>query len=269
MKNRLILGLLVVITTSIISSGCKKKSSENPPAQAECESKYEAFFGESSSTNETASVKYENGKIKSLNSSSAVLRYEYFPDRVMISAAGKNVYRIDVVNALATKITDLSSSFEEQMSYDGNKNLIKIESYSDGKLIDTKTFSYSNGNLATLTHTFTDDATVKRVTSYSYSNDIATKVDSETHQLLFGEADAYIPLPYLGSISKNVLIGSSYAWTANNFQSNINKVYTYGRSGNGTINKIVEETHTVTVGNGIQTQNEQLKQTILITSTCN
>jgi len=86
---------------------CKKKPDDEPATVGPCETKYEVLYGESVSTNETASVSYENGQIKSINSNSLQLTYEYASDRVIISNSGTPVYRIDIADKLATRITDL------------------------------------------------------------------------------------------------------------------------------------------------------------------
>lgn len=155
------------------------------------------------------------------------------------------------------------------MTYDGNRNLVKIEAYFSRNLNDTKILTYSNGNLASLTQTYPEDPAVKRVTTYNHATEVATKVDTDARSLIFGSLDLYIPSFLAGSISRNILTSSLYVYTSGNFRSDINRTYTYTRNGSGTPNKIVENTHAVTVSNGLQTRDESTKQTTLINSTCN
>lgn len=214
-------------------------------------------------------MSYENGQIKSINSNSLKLTYEYSSDRVIISNSGTPIYRIDIADKLATRITDLKDQSAQQKIYDGNRNLVKIEAYFNGNLTDTKILTYSNGNLASLTQTYPEDPAVKRVTTYNYATEVATKVATDARSLIFSSLDLYIPSFLTGFISRNILTSSLYVYTSGNFRSDINKTYTYTRNGNGTPNKIVENTHAVTVSNGLQTRDESTKQTTLINSTCN
>ncbi|MFW0718571.1 hypothetical protein [Pedobacter sp. N23S346] len=269
MKSKIHYSLLMIAISSMLMLSCKKKSTDEPTSVGPCETKYEVMFGDQVLTNETATASYENGQIKSINSASTVLNFEYLTDRVNVSGAGVQAYRVDLSDKLAVKLTDLKTQLEQRMTYDGNRNLVKIEAYLNGNLTDTKILTYSNGNLATLTQTYTDDPAVKRVTTYSYSTEIATRVDTETRHFIFGSVDFSIPLFLTGSASRNILTASLYTYTSGNFRSDINKTYTYTRNGSGIPTRIVEDSHSVTVSNGVQTQDERLKQTILINSTCN
>ena len=138
-------------------------------------------------------MSYEDGQIKSINSNSLKLTYEYASDRVIISSSGTPVYRIDIADKLATRITDLKDQSAQQMTYDGNRNLVKIEAYFSENLTDTKILTYSNGDLASLTQTYPEDPAVKRVTTYNYATEVATKVDTDARSLIFGSLDLYIP----------------------------------------------------------------------------
>lgn len=269
MKNKTFLALLLSMTAILSVVSCKKRATEEPTQMSECETKYQVLFGDAVSTNEPAIAGYENGQIKNLNLITFNFLYEYAQDKVNITASGKPYYRIDIANALATKLTDLTNPIEQRFSYDANRNLIKIESYTDGNLADTKILTYSNGNLSTLTQTFTATPADKRVTTFTYFPETAGQVDSETSHLIFGNAEPTIPLFLLGSTSKNLLKESHYTNISGNFRSDISKVYSYTRGINNIANKIVENSHTVTVSNGIQTQDETFKRTILVNSTCN
>jgi len=271
MKNKLAYVLMVAVTISLSIISCKKKNPVEPTPTpiANCETSYEVIYGDERPTGEVATVSYENGQIKSLNSLSNKLNYEYSADKVTITTLGTPYYRIDIVNKLASKITDLTSPSEDRLTYDGNRNLIKIESYYDGKLVDTKVLTYANGNLNTLTQTFVDSPDVKKVTTFSYSSQVAGNVDYEAQNLLFGNANPFIPTFLLGNLSKNVLTQSSYTYSSGDFRSDITKTYEYLKNNNGTTNKIIENSHSVAFGNGTQTQDERLKRNILINSTCN
>ncbi|MBC6113180.1 hypothetical protein ACFOG5_00210 [Pedobacter fastidiosus] len=269
MKNKTFFALLLLMTTIVSLVGCKKKTPEEPAPIANCETTYQFLFGDATSTNERTSAVYENGQLKALESSSFNFSYEYAQDKINITAAGKPYYRIDIASSLATRLTDLTNSTEQRFSYDGSRNLIKIEFYFNGGLVDTKVLSYSNGNLSTVTQTFTGTPGAKRVTTYSYFPETAGRVDTETRHLVFGDADPTIPLFLLGTASSNVLKESHYTNTSDNFRSDVVKVYTYTRGSNNIANRIVENSHTVTVGNGIQTQDETFKRTVLVNSTCN
>lgn len=269
MKKKLPFALFMLITISVFTTACKKKPADEPTSPSNCGTKYEVMFGESGPINENASATYENGQLKSISSGSSNFSIEYATDKAVLSASGVPFYQIDIVNKLATRSTDLKSQTEERMSYDGNRNLIKIEAYQNNSLTDTKTLTYSNGNLASLTQTYPDAPTVKRFTTYSYSSEIASKADNDTRHLIFGPLDFYTPLFLTGSTSRNLLSGSLYTYTAENFRTDLTKTYTYTRNSGGIITKIVEDSHTVTVSNGVHTQNERLKRTIFINSTCN
>lgn len=269
MKNKTFFALLLAMTAILSTVGCKKKSPEEPAPIANCETRYQLLFGDAVSTNESTSAVYENGQLKALKSSSFNFSYEYAQDKINMTAAGKPYYRIDIANSLATKLTDLTNSTEQRFAYDGGRNLIKIESYFNGGLVDTKVLTYSNGNLSTVTQTFTDSPGAKRVTTYSYLPESAGDTDNETRHLNFGDAEPTIPLFLLGTASRNILSESHYTNTSDNFRSDIVKVYAYTRGSNGIANRIVENSHTVTVGNGIQTQDETFKRTVLVNSTCN
>lgn len=271
MKNKLPYVLVIAVTISLSIISCKKKNPVDPTPTpiANCETSYEVFFGDEKPTGEVATVSYENGQIKILNSSSNKLTYEYSADKVKIAAQGTPFYTIDIVSNLATKITDLKSSLEERLTYDGNRNLVKIESFYEGKLVDTKVFTYANGNLNTFTQTFVDTPDAKRVTTFTYSAEVARGVDSEAQNLLFGNANQLIPKFLLGNLSRNILKQSSYTNTSGDFRSDIIKTYEYTKNSNGGTNKIIENSHSVAFGNGTQTQDERLKRTILINSTCN
>lgn len=269
MKNNTILGVTLLLYLSITTISCKKKPKEGPATQSNCDTKYEVLFGDAVSTNEPVTIAYENGQIKNFNSSSFILDYEYAGDKVNISFAGKPLYIIEVSNNLATKVIDVKTTFEQRMSYDGNRNLVKIDYYFDNSLTDTKILTYANGNLNTLTQTFNDNSGSKRVTTYSYSTDIAGKTDNDNRHLLFGVADQFIPMQLLGNTSKNILTKTVYTNTSENFRSDITKTYTYSKSPNGSTNKIVEDSYTLTVSNGKETQNENFKRTIVINTSCN
>ena len=268
MKNKIFFALLLSVTAILSVLSCKKRTLDEPAQTGKCETKYQVLFGDAVSTNEITSAVYENGQIKALNSTSFIFSYEYAQDKVTITASGKPYYRIDIANSLATKLTDLTNSSEERFSYDANRNLVKIESYFNGSLVDTKILTYGNGNLLTLTQTFTDSPDVKKVTTFSYFPETAGKVDSETRHLSFGVAEPTIPLFLLGSASRNILKESQYTNTSGNFRSDILKVYSY-TPGVNVPNKIVENSHTVTVSNGVKTQDETFKRSILVNSTCN
>lgn len=269
MKNSLKFGLYVATALSILIGGCKKKPKDDLKPIANCETTYQGYYGDAPATNESVTASYQDGQIKSLNYSSAIINYEYAANVVTLSYAGSVLYRIETSDNLARKIIDLKSQLEERMSYDGNRNLIKIETYFNNALTDTKTLTYANGNLITLTQTFTDSPNAKRVTNYTYSSEIASKVDVENRHLLFHIADSYIPSFLIGNNSRNILTGSHYNNTSGDFRSDIATDYTYSKNSAGVINKIIENTHTVTVSNGIKTQDEQLKQTILVNTNCN
>lgn len=268
MQNYLPTRLLIVTFISVLALGCKKKPVEEPIPNNTCETTYEVFFGESIPTGEKATVAYQNGQVKSISSSSLAFVYEYATDRVIVTAAGVPVYRIEIVAGLASKFTDLNHQLEQRLSYDTNRNLVKIESYSNNNLEDSQILAYVNGNLATLTQTFSDSPAVRKVTNFTYSTEIAGNVENEARNLLFGTIDLVIPSSLIGSMSKNILTGSLYTYTSGNFRSDITKTYNYTRNGNGQLNKIVEDSHTLTVSNGTQTQDERLKRTILVNSTC-
>ncbi|NTE00751.1 hypothetical protein G6M26_34825 [Agrobacterium tumefaciens] len=259
--------MLIIISACTIS--CKKKSVDDPTPVGNCETTYQVMFGDSSPINEKTSMNYENGQLKSINAGGLSFKIEYSADKAIVSASDVPLYQIDIVNKLATRSTDLKNKIEQRMTYDGNRNLIKIETYENNNLTDTKILTYSNGNLASLTQTYPDAPKVKRITTYSYSSELATKADNDTRHLVFGPLDFNIPLSLTGSTSRNILSGSLYTSTDENFRSDMTKVYTYTRNSSGIVNKIVEDSHTVTIGNGIQTQDEKLKQTIFIDSTCN
>lgn len=269
MKTKLPFALSMLITISVLTTACKKKPADEPISPTNCETKYEVMFGESGPINENASANYENGQLKSISSGSSNFSIEYSTDKAVLSASGVPFYQIDIVNKLATKSTDLKSQTEQRMTYDGNRNLIKIEGYQNNSLTDIKILTYSNGNLASLTQTYPDEPAVKRVTTYSYSSEIAKKTDNDTRHLIFGPLDFYNPLFLYGSTSRNLLSGSLYTYTAENFRTDLTKTYTYIRNSSGIITKIIEDSHTVTVGNGVQTQDERLKITVFINSTCN
>ncbi|GGE44762.1 hypothetical protein EV200_101180 [Pedobacter psychrotolerans] len=269
MRKNIPIALLMLIIISVFTLSCKKKSIDEPTPQSNCETKYEVIYGDLTSNAETALVNYENGQIKLISASSAKLNFEYSTDKVMVLSSGVPVYQIDITNKLATRIIDLGNQSEQRMTYDGNRNLIKIDAYLNNNLTDTKILTYSNGNLATLTQTYPDEPAVKRVTTYSYSTDIATNVDTDTRYLIFGPIDFNVPSSLTGTISRNILSGSLYTYTSGNYRSDITKAYTYTRNGSGVVNKIIENTHSVTVSNGVQTLDERTKQTILINTTCN
>jgi hypothetical protein len=127
MKNKLPYVLMVAVTISLSIISCKKKNPEpTPPPVANCETSYEVIYGDERPTGEVATVSYENGQIKSLNSLSNKLEYEYSADKVTITTLGTPYYRIDFANKLASKITDLTSPSEDRLTYDGNRNLIKL-----------------------------------------------------------------------------------------------------------------------------------------------
>jgi hypothetical protein len=268
MKKDIRSGIFMLIGILILLSSCKKKPLVGPIPENNCETKYQVLYGDAVSTNETASVTYQNDQIKSISSSNGSFSYEYLPDQVTISAAGTSFYRIEISGNIAKKIIDLKGSSEERLTYDANRNLIKIETYLNNSLINTKALTYANGNLASLTETFTDDPDVKKVTVFSYSSDVAGKVESETRHLIFPTANLYIPLGLTGSISKNLLSGSVYTYTSGNFRSDITKTYAYTKNASGLTDKIVENSHSITVSNGVTTQDETIKQTVLISSTC-
>ncbi|RZK00661.1 MAG: hypothetical protein EOO43_25110, partial [Flavobacterium sp.] len=144
MKNKLPYVLMVAVTISLSIISCKKKNPVEPTPTpiANCETSYEVIFGDERPTGEVATVSYENGQIKSLNSLSNKLTYGYSADKVTITALGNPYYTIEIVNKLATKMIDQTSPSEDRLTYDGNRNLIKIESYYDGKLVDTKVLTY-------------------------------------------------------------------------------------------------------------------------------
>lgn len=267
MKNKTFFALLLSMMTMLSVLSCKKRMPEEPRQMSNCETKYQVLFGDAVPTDQTNSAVYENGKIKALNFTSFIFSYEYAQDKVTITASGKPYYRIDIANSLATKLIDLTNSSEERFSYDANRNLVKIESYFNGSLVDTKILTYGNGNLLTLTQTFTDSPDAKKVTTFSYFPETAGKVDNETRHLIFGVAEPTIPLFLLGSTSRNVLKESHYTNTSDNFRSDILKVYSY-TPGVNVPNKIVEDSHTVTVSNGVKTQDKTFKRTILFNSTC-
>jgi hypothetical protein len=268
MKKDMRSQIFMLIGILILLSSCNKQPIVGPIPVNNCETKYQVLYGDAVSTNETASVTYQNDQIKSISSSNGSFDYEYLPDKVTISAAGTPVYSIEISGNIAKKIIDLKGSSEERLAYDANRNLVEIKTYVNNSLIDTKALTYANGSLASLTETFTDDPEVKKVTVYSYSSDLAAKVDSETRHLLFPTAHLYIPLILTGTISKNILSGSIYTYTSGNFRSDITKTYAYTKNTSGFTEKIVENSHSLTVSNGVQTQDERTKQTILINSTC-
>lgn len=269
MKKNIPFALLMLIIISVFTLSCKKKPVDEPTPASNCETKYEVIYGDLTTVSETVLSNYENGQIKLISSSSAKFNFEYSTDKVKVLSSGVPAYQIDIANNLATKVTDLSNQSEQRMTYDGNRNLIKIEAYLNNNLTDTKILTYINGNLATLTQTYPEDPAVKRVTTYSYSNDIATKTDTDTRYLVFGPIEFTIPLSLTGTISKNILSSSLYTYTSGNFRSDITKTYTYTRNSSGVVNKTIENTHSLTVSNGVQTQDERTKQTILINTTCN
>lgn len=190
----------MITISSMLMLSWKKKPDDEPATVGPCEKKYEVLYGESVSTNETASVSYENGQIKSINSNSLKLTYEYSSDRVIISNSGTPSYRIDIADKLATRITDLKDQSAQQMTYDGNRNLVKIEAYFNGNLTDTKILTYSNGNLASLTQTYPEDPAVKRVTTYNYATEVATKVDTDARSFflvhLISTFHHFLPDPF-------------------------------------------------------------------------
>jgi hypothetical protein len=98
---------------------------------------------------------------------------------------------------------------------------------------------------------------------------LAGKVESETRQLFFSNNEAYVHTFLTGSTSKNRLRSSTYVYNLGTFHYESTKTYTYTGNQNSTPNKIVENTHTVAIGNGVKTLDEQTKQTLLISSSCN
>jgi hypothetical protein len=266
-NKRFSIATLIIISTLILS--CKKKPIVGPIPDNNCETKYQLLFGDAVSTNETTTAVYKNGQIKSINSSIGNIDYEYLPDKVNISAMGTPVYTIERSGNLATKFIDLKAKIEDRFTYDANRNLIKIETYQANVLLETKAMTYQNGNMNTITQTYPDDPTIVKITTFQYSSDLVGQVESESRHLLYGVTEPYLPLALIGTISKNVLTGSVYNWTADNFRSDITKTYTYTRNTNGATTKIVEDSHTLTIGNGIKTQDELFKRSILINSTCN
>jgi hypothetical protein len=261
---------VLLISTLIITStlGCKKKSDEQPTTIANCETKYEVFFDESAATSSAAATTYESGQIKTLNSGEGIYDYTYTANQVTVSVAGVAYYRIDITNGLASKITDLNSILEQRLSYDGNRNLVKIETYSQAALTDTKTLSYNNGNLVTLSQTYPESPDVQKITTYSHSTEVAGKVESETRHLFFSDIDPFLPTFLTGTTSKNRITSSRYVYIAGTFHYESDKTYTYTGNGNATPSKIIEDTHTVAVGNGTTTLDERIKKTLLITSSC-
>ena len=253
----------------IFVCGCKKKPVEEPTVQTSCETSYQVLFGTSAATNEKTTVKYENGQLKSISSSGVALAYQYSAEQVLVSTLGTAVYQIQLSDKLASRIINLKDQSEQRLSYDVNRNLVKIESYFDGKLSDVKMLTYSGGNLTSLTQTYSDDPAVKRVTTFSYSNELSSITQSETRFLFFGLLDLPVPLALTGSVSKNSLSGSLYTYTSGNFRSDITKIYSYTRDGSNRLTKVVEDSHALTVSNGVQTQDERSKQTILVNSSCN
>lgn len=61
-KSKIHYSLLMITISSMLILGCKKKPVDEPAPVGPCETTYEVLYGESVSTNEIASARYEKDK---------------------------------------------------------------------------------------------------------------------------------------------------------------------------------------------------------------
>lgn len=269
------LKLFTLAAIAVIAIGaCKKDKTVEPEPENSCKiTKLEGFTN--GSLNVTVPFTYDaNGRLTGFTTSftggSDVITFTYATNKITINDDG-TVVDVTLVNGRAVKSQEVSGDKDSQeFTYNADGYLTMVKNFENGTTYsDKEEFVYVNGNITKKTRTDIATGEVQEV-NYEYSTtDLNNNNIAITNPVLNDILDYYIPVEYMGKLSKNVVVKQSSSYVSGTYRNENTNTYIYTKDSKGNYTSIEDNEIDKSYLNNVLNSNNTSNYKYNFTYSCN